>query len=166
MSSLLNPAAEERTPTLRIALLAVALILVIAGILVLISRGERRLQSAGPDPYAASLQLSDLKMSAAQNFVGGTVTYIDGKIANSGGKTVGGARVEVTFRNSLGEIAQREEVQLRVLQETGPYTEPVDLALSPISPGHAKNFRLTFEHVSTDWNQAYPELRVTQVVTK
>jgi hypothetical protein len=54
MSSLLNPAAEERTPTLRIALLAVALILVIAGILVLISRGERHLQSAGPDPYAAS----------------------------------------------------------------------------------------------------------------
>jgi hypothetical protein len=105
-------------------------------------------------------------MSAAQNFVGGTVTYIDGKIANSGGKTVGGARVEVTFRNSLGEIAQREEVQLRVLQETGPYTEPVDLALSPISPGHAKNFRLTFEHVSTDWNQAYPELRITQVVAR
>jgi hypothetical protein len=166
MSSLLNPAAEERTPTLRITLLAIALIIVIAGVLLLISRGERRLEPAGPDPYAASLMLSDLKMSTAQNFAGGTVIYLDGKVANTGDKTVGGARVEVTFRNSLGEVAQRETAQLRVLQQTGNYTEPIDMALSPISPGHAKNFRLTFEHVSADWNQAYPELRVTQVVTK
>jgi hypothetical protein len=166
MSGLINPTAEERSPMFRIALLSFALVIVIIGIILLLSHGEPRLGPSGPDPYAASVQLSDLKMSAAQNFVGGTVTYLDGKIANAGDKTVGGARVEVTFRNSLGEIAQREEVQVRVLQETGPYTEPVDLALSPISPGHAKNFRLTFEHVSSDWNQAYPELRVTQVVAK
>jgi hypothetical protein len=166
VSSLLNPGAEERTPTRRIALLAVALIIVIAGVLLLISRGERRLEPAAPDSYAASLQLSDLKMSAAQNFAGGTVTYVDGKVVNTGDKTVGGARVEVTFRNSLGEVVQRERVQLHVLQQTGNYTEPVDLALSPISPGHSKDFRLVFEHVSSDWDQREPEMRVTQVVTK
>ncbi|MGA7382504.1 MAG: DUF2393 family protein [Terriglobales bacterium] len=114
-----------------------------------------------PHPYASSLKLSDLKMSAAQNFVGASVTYIDGTVTNAGDKTVTHAVVHVNFKNSLDQIAQAEDVALRVLQTSGPYPDAVDLSASPLAPGQGKPFRLTFEHVSADWNQAYPELQVT-----
>ena len=70
------------------------------------------------------------------------------------------------FKNSLGEIAQTEDVPLRVLQTGGPYLDAVDLSMSPLAPGQSKPFRLTFEHVTADWNQAYPELQVSDVTLK
>jgi hypothetical protein len=112
------------------------------------------------------VQLSDLKMSAAENFVGASVTYIDGTVTNTGDKTVTHAAVHVAFRNSLGETAQAEDVSLHVLQTSGPYPDAVDLSQLPLVPGQGKPFRLTFEHVSSDWNQAYPDLQVTDVSLK
>jgi len=107
-----------------------------------------------------------LKMSAAQNFVGATVTYLDGTVTNAGDKTVTHATIEVTFKDEMGQVAQREDVPLHVLQTTGPYPDAVDLSISPLAPGASKPFRLTFEHVSDAWNQQYPELHVMDVALK
>src|SRR5438552_10286814 len=114
----------------------------------------------------ANIKLSDLKMSAAENFVGASVTYLDGTVTNSGDKTLTHAIVHVTFKDSLGQIVQTEDIPLHVLQTGGPYPEAVDLSNSPLAPGQSKPFRLTFEHVSNDWNHEYPELRVTDVSVK
>jgi hypothetical protein len=38
--------------------------------------------------------------------------------------------------------------------------------MSPLAPGQGKPFRLTFEHISSDWNHAYPDLQVTDVSLK
>ena len=45
--------------------------------------------SAAPDAYAASLPITDIKMSESSNLAGGKVTYIDGHIANNGNRTAG-----------------------------------------------------------------------------
>jgi hypothetical protein len=105
-------------------------------------------------------------MSTAQNFVGASVTYIEGTVSNRGDKTVGHAVVQVTFQDSMGQVAQAETVPLYVVDSSGPYPNPVDLTASPLAPGQAKPFRLTFEHVSADWNQAYPQLQVSDVSVK
>ena len=76
------------------------------------------------------------------------------------------AVVEVTFKDDMGQIAQREELPIHVLRTGGPYDEAVDLNISPLVPGQSKPFRLTFENISAQWNHAYPDLQVTQVVTK
>src|SRR5437870_10779891 len=76
-----------------------------------------------PHPYAANIKLSDLKMSAAENFVGASVTYLDGTVTNSGDKTLTHAIVHVTFKDSLGQIVQTEDIPLHVLQTGGPYPE-------------------------------------------
>lgn len=94
------------------------------------------------------------------------MTYIDGTVANTGDKTVTHAVVHVNFKNSLDQIAQAEDVALHVLQTSGPYPDTVDLSASPLPPGQSKPFRLTFEHISADWNQAYPELQITDVRLK
>ena len=119
-----------------------------------------------PHPYAANLKLSDSKMSAAENFVGASVSYLDGTVTNIGDKSVTHALVHVTFKDSLGQVAQAEDVPLHVLQTGGPYVEAVDLSASPLASGQSKKFRLTFEHVSGDWNHEYPELQVMDVSLK
>jgi hypothetical protein len=105
-------------------------------------------------------------MAAAQNFVGGTVTYVEGKITNAGDKTVIGAVAEVIFRNSLGEVVQKEHIPIRVLVFQGPDRDILDLRSAPLKPGASADFRLTIEGtISADWNQGYPEVRIASVST-
>ena len=114
-------------------------------------------------PYAAQLRFSDPQMSTAQNFVGATVTYLEVKVSNSGDRAVSGATVEAVFRNSLGELVQREAQPLVYIHARQPYTDTSDLRASPLKPSETREFRLTFDHVSADWNREFPELRITAV---
>jgi hypothetical protein len=143
-------------------LLGVAFVVVAVGVIALLSRASPK-KATPPNPYAAKLSLSDLKMSAAENFVGARITYVDGIVTNTGNEIVTHAAVHVAFRNSLGEIAQAENVALYVLSTGGPYPDAVDLNRSPLIPGQGEPFRLTFDHISNDWNRAYPDLQVTDV---
>jgi hypothetical protein len=155
----------QRDSNLRPILVGVVLVVVVVGGIVLFFRGTPK-GPAAPHPYASSLKVSDLKMSQAENFVGAKVTYIDGNVTNTGGQTVVRAMVHITFKNSMDQIAQIEDLPLRVLQTGGPYPDAVDLRVSPLGPGQSKPFRLTFEHITADWNQAYPTLQVTDVTLK
>lgn len=150
----------------RAALIGIVLVVAVIGVIVLLSRSEKSVP-AGPPPYASNLKLTDLKLSAAQNFVGGTVTYLDGQVSNTGDKTVTGVTVEAIFKNSMGQVAQKEDLPLHRLQTSGPYPDVVDLAAAPLVPGQTRQFRLTVEgSITTDWDQRYPELRIIHVDTK
>jgi hypothetical protein len=146
-------------------LAGVVLVAVVIGLLIWFSRGAQ--PPAAPNPYTDNLKFSDIKLSAAQNFVGGTVTYIEGKVTNAGDKTVVGATVEAIFRNSLGQVVQREVLPVRVLVWQGPDRDVLDLRTAPLKPGATADFRLSIEGtISTDWNQGYPEMRVASVSTQ
>src|SRR5271169_5652361 len=117
MDGLLEPNAN-RTPereesSLRPILIGIVIVGIVVGILALIFRAEQK-KPTPPPAYAANLKFSDLKTSAAQNFVGATVSYLDGTIANTGDKTVTHAVVQVTFKDDMGQTAQREELPMRV----------------------------------------------------
>jgi hypothetical protein len=167
MGSLLqpSPAAEERPSNWLPIMLGVVLVVMVVVIASLLLRTDSKIANA-PHPYAANIKFSDMKMSAAENFVGSTVTYLDGTVTNAGDKTVSRALVHVSFKDSLGQIVQADDVPLRILQTSGPYPEAVDLSVAPLVPAQSKPFRLTFEHVTADWNHEYPELRVTDVAVK
>ncbi len=157
-----NPTTELPGSSLRPILVGIVVVGVVVALVALILRGEEK-KAAPPPAYAANLKFSDLKTSAAQNFVGATVSYIDGVVTNAGDKTVNHAVARLTFKDSLGQTAQREEVPLRVLRSNGPYEEAMDLSLSPLAPGQSLPFRLTFENISAQWNHAYPDLEIVQV---
>jgi hypothetical protein len=165
MEGLLQPAATERESEWLPKVVGITAILVVAGVAVFLLRPKAH-PPVQLNPYAAQLEISDLKMSTAQNFVGAKVTYIDGTLTNPGNKVVTHAVVHVTFRDSYGQVAQIEEVPVKVLQTSGPYPDIIDLAALPLGPGQSKPFRLIFERVSQQWNQAYPELQVADVATK
>ncbi len=160
-----TPAAEERDSSKRTIAIAVAVVMVIAVVFAFLLRDQPKTAS-GPPPYAANLKLSDFKMSAAENFVGHTVSYIDGTVVNAGDKIVTRVMVQVTFKDDLGQLAQREEVPMQALKTDGPYPEAVDFGISPLGPGQSKTFRLTFESISAQWNRQYPEIQITNVAVK
>jgi Protein of unknown function (DUF2393) len=160
-----NPTTERQESSLRPILIGIVIVGIVVGVLALIFRAEQKKPAALP-AYAANLKFSDMTTSAAQNFAGQTVSYIDGSITNTGDKTVVHAMVQITFKDELGQTAQRDELAIRVLRTGGPYDEAVDLTLSPLAPDQIKPFRLTFENISAQWNHAYPDLQITQVITK
>src|SRR5882757_7646990 len=149
-----TPIAEEPDSSRRTIAIAVAVVIVVAIIGAFLLRGQPK-NASGPPPYAASLKLSDFKMSAAENFVGATVSYVDGTITNSGTKTVTHVIVEVKFKDDMGQLAQREDIPLQVLRTTGPYPEAVDFSVAPLGAGQKTTFRLTFESISAQWNHQY-----------
>ena len=160
-----SPIPAERDTSRRSIVIAIVVIVAIAAIVAVALRQRPKVQPP-PPAYAANLKFSDLKMSQAQNFVGATVTYIDGTLNNIGNKKVTHMTVQVTFSDAYNQVAQLESVPIRILQTGGVYDDTADLSQSPLAPGQSKRFRLTFEHVSEQWNQAYPQLKVTDVTTK
>ena len=167
MGGLIEPTPvnkEADSSRLTIAI-AVAVVIVIAVVAALLLRNQPK-GASGPPPYVANLKLSDFKMSAAENFVGATVSYVDGTVTNAGDKTVTHAVVEVLFKDDMGQLAQREDIPLQVLKTDGPYPEAVDFRVSPLAPGQSKVFRLTFEGISAQWNRQYPEIQVTDAAVK
>ena len=160
-----TPVVEERDSSKRTIAITVALVIVIAIVFAFLLRSQPKAAS-GPPPYAASLKLSDFKMSAAENFVGATVSYVDGTVTNSGSKTVTRVMVEVQFKDDLGQLTQREDIPMQVLKTDGPYPEAVDFKVLPLGPGQSEAFRLTFESISAQWNHQYPEVHVTDVAVR
>jgi hypothetical protein len=77
--------------------------------------------------------------------------------------------VEVTFKNSLAQVVQRETLPVHVLTSGtsgGIYTDVVDLSAAALAPGQSRPFRLTLEHISADWNHAVPDMKLVDVATK
>jgi hypothetical protein len=167
MSSLIQPTpvAEEPDSSRRTIAIAVTVVIAIAVIFAFFLRSQPK-SASGPPAYAASLKLSDFTMSAAENFVGATVSYVDGTVTNTGGQTVTHVMVQVLFKDDMGQLAQREDIPMQVLKTTGPYPEAVDFSVSPLGPGQSETFRLTFESISAQWNRQYPDVQVTDVVVK
>jgi hypothetical protein len=112
---------------------------------------ERPALSAEQAAYLASLVFSDFHMSAAVNFLGDTVTYLDGSVTNQGTKAVRRLNVELNFVDSLNQV---------VLRETA---HPLADRAAPLRPGESQAFRVTFEHMPVDWNQSPPTAKAVYV---
>ncbi len=142
-------------------------VLVVVGIVILVTRhtGNNPTQV---DPYAAKLQISNAKLSAAENYVGGTVTYLDVDITNTGDKSLTGANMKLVFKNTMDQVVQTETLPLHVLvaNQMGGYPDLVELSRSPIAPGQTKTVRMTLEHISADWNQTAPAMQLANLQLK
>lgn len=163
----------SKGPWLGLGIGAVLITLVIGGIIYSSRTGGNRyqkqtqvMQQGTADPYAAQLKVENIHMAQAENFAGGQQIYIEGDVTNAGGKTVTGATVEVTFKNDLNQVVQREARPLMVVLTREPAIDVGALNLAPLAPGAKKEFQVPFDHVSQDWNRQYPDVRITTVTTK
>jgi hypothetical protein len=134
-----------------VLILAIALALV-GGLLWFVNRphvtGEAAPLSADAKTYVRNLKLSEVTMKATESYVGQTVTEIEGKIANSGGRTVQHADVYCVFYNSYGEVILRERVPI---------------VMTGLKPGETRTFRLPFDDIPGGWNNQMPQLVIARI---
>ena len=151
---------------------AVVLLIVALAILLSLKDGKARGDvsvtpiTAPLDPYAANLSVNRMAMSESANLAGGKVTYLDGFLANNGTRTVTAVTVQVLFIGSSREVTQNQTLPLRLIRVREPAVDLQSISTAPLRPGDEKEFRLIFDSVQSDWDGAYPEIRILHVDTK
>ncbi|MGH9587036.1 MAG: DUF2393 family protein [Acidobacteriaceae bacterium] len=116
--------------------------------------------------YAKDLAISNLRMSESSTLSGAKQTYIDGDIKNNGTQTLSGITVQVAFMDFTGKIGQKDTMPMQWIRTHEPYIDVEPVSAAPIGPGQTREFRLIFDHVTDEWNQQYPEIRVIAVQAK
>jgi hypothetical protein len=146
---------EEGISTLHIILMVGAAMLALTAVIVFLWHSHSATELSGSvsampteeqKAYFGQLEFSDVHMSAAENFLGATVTYLDARVTNKGGKTVRRLDLDLTFVDTLGQVVLRERAH------------PVTPRRPPLHPSESRAFRVTFEHMPVDWNQAAPTM--------
>ena len=148
--------ADER-PTSVYIMSAGVVLLVIVGSAVLLMR----MRSAAPpqsEPlseeeksYAGQIVIADARMSAAENFLGHTVTVMDARISNRGLKPVKRVELQLEFVDMLGQVVLRERAF------------PLAPHVMALKPGESRTFQVSFDHMPAEWNQAPPRITLISV---
>ena len=112
---------------------------------------------ASTETYLATIGFSGLELSRWQNFLGQSVTYLDGTLTNSGPRTILALEVTIEFQDIYGRVVLREKCR----PIGGGRPAAVGQPAGPLGPGASRHFRAGFEHLPADWNRALPRLRVS-----
>ena len=64
------------------------------------------------------------------------------------------------------EVAQNETQPLTFIRTREPYIDTEPVSAAPLKPSVSQDFRLIFDHVSPEWDGAYPEVRILRVQTR
>ena len=167
---LVRPAAPAERNWIPLAIAVGIVVAIVAGLFLFFGR-NKALSTVTPitaplDPYASSLEISEIKMSQSSNLAGGQLTYLDGHILNNGTRTVTEITAKVLFRNFNHEVAQNETQPIRLIRMRDPYVDIEPVSAAPLKPGAGADFRLIFESVAQDWDGAYPQIRIVHVETQ
>lgn len=147
--------AKQKVSYIPVIIGAATLILLIAGYLYLNSEhsanGADAQASAEAKAYLSQLQLSDVRMQASENFMQQRVVEVVGKITNAGPRTLKSIDVYCLFYDVNGQMVHRERVP--VVRTTG----------KTLGPNETRDFRLPFDALPGNWNQAMPRLVIAQI---
>ncbi|MGH9402762.1 MAG: hypothetical protein ACRD2P_11715 [Terriglobia bacterium] len=101
--------------------------------------------------YLSEIQVKDPAVSAASNFLGDTVYYLDGEIINQGSQTAREVDLALSFMDPFGEVVSRRVEHV------------ITRAGAPLKPAASLHLHLIFEHVPDAWNQGPPVITPTYV---
>jgi hypothetical protein len=143
--------AEDRSTGTYILIAAAVLAVMVAALVLLLHFHSRpaetpKVLSAEQKAYLQQIVVSDARMSAAENFLGHAVTYLDAQVTNKGPKVVRELELELVFVDMLNQVVLRETAR------------PVTLRGPALQPGQTRAFQVSFEHLPVDWNQAPPTI--------
>lgn len=102
--------------------------------------------------YAPKLQIEDLTLSAAENFLHQEITTLAGRITNSGDQALGNVELTIEFSDQLGQVVLRETRGL--FASSAP----------PLAPGERRDFEISFEHIPPSANVTQPAIRVSGIL--
>ena len=102
--------------------------------------------------YLPSLDLSNVEMSAEDDFLEQTIVTIVGEISNDGDRTLRAIDVNCVFRDLYQQELSRELVRI------------VGRDRRSLEPGGTTSFWLAFDNAPAEWNQVMPNLFIAQIV--
>ncbi|MGH9677407.1 MAG: FxLYD domain-containing protein [Candidatus Acidiferrum sp.] len=107
----------------------------------------------GPEEqaYATRIQVDDIALSRAENFLNQEVTTLAGRLTNTGNLPISNVELTVEFFDDLDQVVLRES--RAVLPAPAPQ----------FAPGERRNFEVSFEHIPSSWNIQKPRVRVTGI---
>ena len=150
-----RPVAEKKLPIVPLAIGAVVVIVLIAGMLYVArprpDRAGGESASAEAKAYVANLTLTDVGMNAKLNFMQQQVVEIEGKIANNGPRALRSVDVFCVFHGVNGQGIYRERIAI------------VRSKAQSLKPKETRPFRLAFDNLPDGWNQAMPTLVIAQI---
>jgi hypothetical protein len=158
------PPEEPSNRGLILGILGFAVVAILAGLFLPRGQEKETAKTANiilpADAYAKSIVFSELAMSRSGSLSGGTSTFLDGHVRNTGTSTITAATLQVIFRNDVGLSPQVENVPLSLIRTHQPYIDTEPVSAAPIKPGDDVEFRLIFESIPENWNQQMPEVQV------
>jgi hypothetical protein len=105
--------------------------------------------SPAEQEYAKSIEIGNIALSRAENFLHQEVTILNGEVYNGGTQPVLRLSLTTEFLDSMNQV---------VLRETRGVVGNPGTALAP---GERRAFEISFEHVSSAWNMQAPAVHVS-----
>ena len=96
--------------------------------------------------YLKNIQVGNLALSRAENFLHQEVTILNGEVYNAGNEPVSGLRLTTTFADEMNQIVLRETRAVLGSPE------------QPLAPGERRSFEISFDHVPNSWNMQRPSV--------
>jgi hypothetical protein len=155
------PGREERSQFPIAFAAGAAIVLLLLGGLILLSRGSHPTApgagvklpfGAAEQAYAERIHFKDIQMAKANNFLNQEFTYVAGTVVNDGTRTIRGLQVTLEFHDPFNQVILKESEQLIGAKD------------APLGAGQPRDFQVTLEHVPAEWNQQYPSIRVTGLI--
>jgi hypothetical protein len=99
--------------------------------------------------YSSQIHFLEPKMSRAANFLNQEVTFVFGTLENGGNRRIKQIEITLEFHDPFNQV---------VLRDTQRLFSPGG---TPLAPGQQRDFQVGYEHVSAQWNNVYPSIRIT-----
>jgi len=101
--------------------------------------------------YVRNLKLSDVDMTAHEDYFGQRVVEITGKIQNAGDRPLGLVEINCVFYDPYGQLVLRQRMPILTRKAGG------------LAPGDSKPFRLPFDNIPDSWNNVMPQMVIARI---
>jgi len=105
--------------------------------------------TAAEQAYSRKLEVGNIALSRAENFLNQEVTIVNGDVLNAGAEPVAALRLTMEFADDMNQVVLRETRSVLGTPE------------QRLSPGERRAFEISFEHVPASWNMQRPVVRVS-----
>jgi hypothetical protein len=101
--------------------------------------------------YVSHLRLSDVGMSAHEDYFRQRVVEISGKIGNTGGRSLSLVEINCVFYDPYGQVVLRARTPI------------VSRKAGGLQSGDTKPFRLPFDTIPESWNNVMPQMVIARI---
>jgi hypothetical protein len=101
--------------------------------------------------YVRNLKLSDVDMSAHEDYFHSRLVEITGKIQNAGGRKLNLVEINCVFYDPYGQVVLRQRTPI------------VSTKAGGLAPGDNRPFRLPFDTIPDSWNNVMPQMVIARI---